>query len=193
METVVGGLELPVTTGHVLELHLASLSQDEYYSPNNTVDYYDYLFGGNINPSLLNLKHLRFLDLSNNSFRIRISEFLGNMVSLRFLNLGLSGFFGTVPPQIGNLSYLYFLDLHNIGLSAEHLHWLSNLSSLEFLDLSYVFIEASDWLTVTNSLPSLVELHYLCLLFILLLHLLMLPFHPFPSFICQTIDLDIGS
>ena len=61
--------------------------------------------GGKINPSLLNLKRLRSLDLSDNNFEgIQIPRFLGSMQDLRYLNLSQNDFQGRIPRQLGNLS-----------------------------------------------------------------------------------------
>ncbi|KAF2292581.1 hypothetical protein GH714_025745 [Hevea brasiliensis] len=80
-------------------------------------DYEEYYmkstFGGKISPSLLNLKHLRYFDLSNNDFGgIQIPKFLGSMKSLRYLNLSGAGFGGMVPHELGNLSNLHCLNLN---------------------------------------------------------------------------------
>ncbi|XP_031283624.1 receptor-like protein EIX2 [Pistacia vera] len=133
-------------TGNVLELHLNA----EYKAS----------FGGKINPSLLDLKHLTYLDLSANSFEgIQIPEFLGSMGSLRYLNLSLNGFQGMIPHQLGNLSNLQYLDLGYIdfqSLYVENFSWLSGLSLLKKLDLSDLNIsKASKELLVINALPSL--------------------------------------
>ncbi|KAF2309744.1 hypothetical protein GH714_004915 [Hevea brasiliensis] len=123
-------------TGHVLELHLRTLSFEEY-CPSCGSEYFPYYkdyeeyhvkstFGGKISPSLLNLKHLR----------------------------------GMVPHELGNLSNLHYLNLNAAGYYVENLHWLSGLSFLEFLDLSNVNLSQTfNWLKVINTLPSLVELH----------------------------------
>ncbi|CAL8108666.1 unnamed protein product [Prunus armeniaca] len=131
-------------TGHVRELHLAG--------------YVDML-SGKINPSLLNLKHLTYLDLSNNYFEgMQIPSFLGSLKSLRYLNLSDSSFVGLIPHQLGNLTSLQVLDLHNNDLEVESLQWISGLSQLQHLDMSGANLsKASDWLRVTNTLPSLVE------------------------------------
>ncbi|XP_050230934.2 receptor-like protein EIX2 [Mercurialis annua] len=143
-------------TGNVLELHVTSnfsLDEDLLYG---TIS----VFGGKINPSLLNLKHLKYLDLSYNNFGgIPIPKFLGSMTSLRYLNLGAAGFGGMIPHQLGNLSNLQYLNLNDY-FYVESLHWISSLRSLEFFDLSHVNLrKAYDWLHVLNTLPSLAELH----------------------------------
>ncbi|BFG19885.1 hypothetical protein CerSpe_061590 [Prunus speciosa] len=134
-------------TGHVRELHLAG---DMSFS-----------FSGKINPSLLNLTHLSYLDLSNNYFgEMQIPSFLGSLKSLRYLNLSYSSFVGLIPHQLGNLTSLQVLDLHDDQweLEVESLQWISGLSQLQHLDMSGANLsKASDWLRVTNTLPSLVE------------------------------------
>ncbi|XP_057991886.1 receptor-like protein EIX2 [Hevea brasiliensis] len=154
-------------TNHVLELHLRTLSEDEYYAFNASGDYDEYwersTFRGKISQSLLNLKHLKYLDLSNNNFEgIQIPKFLGSMKSLRYLNFSGADFGGMIPHQLGNLSNLQYLNLEGQGyyIYVENLDWISSLSSLEFLDLSSVDLsKALDWLDAMNKLPSLVELH----------------------------------
>ncbi|KAK4602707.1 hypothetical protein RGQ29_011635 [Quercus rubra] len=117
------------------------------------------MFGGKINPSLLDLKHLNYLDLSNNDFSgTPIPKFLGSIGSLRYLNLSNARFVGVIPHQLGNLSNLYYLDLQGYGLYANNLQWLSGLPSLQHLDMSHVNLrKASDWLQVTSKLMSLLE------------------------------------
>ncbi|TQD96243.1 hypothetical protein C1H46_018152 [Malus baccata] len=138
-------------TGHVHELHLNS-----YHS------FWDVKssFGGKINPSLLSLKHLNFLDLSNNNFNgTQIPSFFGSMTSLTHLNLAHSEFYGIIHHNLGNLSSLRYLNLSSYNMKVDNLQWISSLSLLKHLDLSFVNLsKASDWLQVTNMLPSLVEL-----------------------------------
>ncbi|KAK2979257.1 hypothetical protein RJ640_001647 [Escallonia rubra] len=117
--------------------------------------------GGKINPSLLNLEQLSYLDLSLNDFGgIQIPSFISSLRTLRYLNLSDAGFGGLIPPGLGNLSDLRTLDLGRSYLPiVKNFGWLSDLFFLQHLDLSSADLsQASDWLQVTNMLPSLVEL-----------------------------------
>ncbi|KAF8390895.1 hypothetical protein HHK36_023194 [Tetracentron sinense] len=148
-------------TGHVVELHLGNP-----YSDNEiTGEYKAYkrsMLGGDINHSLLELKHLNYLDLSLNDFGgIPIPDFLGFFRGLRYLDLTYAGFGRRIPHHLGNLSSLRYLSLRgNYYLYADDLGWLSHLSSLEHLDMTYVGLHRIvDWLQVVNTLPSLSELY----------------------------------
>ncbi|XP_038979576.1 receptor-like protein EIX2 [Phoenix dactylifera] len=127
-----------------------------------------------VNPSLLDLTHLKYLDLSLNNFSgAPIPKFIGFLVHLEYLNLSNANFGGSIPPELGNLSCLLFLDLHSgyyyhyfyniiniCFLYADELHWLSRIHSLQFLDMSLVNLSmAANWLHEINMLPSLLELH----------------------------------
>ncbi|KAK4569236.1 hypothetical protein RGQ29_004581, partial [Quercus rubra] len=153
-------------TGHVLQLRLRSHYPvyDELTSfeqrEAQLQAYSRSRFGGKINPSLLDLKHLIYLDLSYNDFGgIQIPKFLGSMGSLRYLNLSHAGFVGLIPHQLGNLSNLHYLNLGDNALYVKNLQWLSGLPLLQHLDLSFAKLSnASDWLQEINKLPSLLEL-----------------------------------
>lgn len=87
-------------TGHVRELHLNN--PNPYVSvPFLFILNYKGLtwLGGKINPSLLYLKHLNYLDLSCKNFQgNQIPSFFGPLKYLRYLNLSQAGFQGMIPP-----------------------------------------------------------------------------------------------
>ncbi|KAM4092031.1 hypothetical protein ACB094_06G005700 [Castanea mollissima] len=145
-------------TGHVYQLHLRSVppSDDQFTTDDQygaqLEAYKRSRFVGKINPSLLDLKYLTYLDLSYNDFcGTQIPKFFGSMGSLRYLNLSNARFGGMVPHQLGNLSNMHYLDLggnYGYNLYVQSLQWLSSLPLLQHLDLSYV----------TNKLPSLLKM-----------------------------------
>ena len=100
------------------------------------------MFGGKLNPSLLDLKHLNYFDLSFNNFSASpILEFLSSIKSLTSLNLSNVGFVGVIPHQLGNLSNLLYLNLKSSifpGLYVNNLQWLLGLPLLQHLNMSGV-------------------------------------------------------
>ncbi|KAF8378108.1 hypothetical protein HHK36_029444 [Tetracentron sinense] len=156
-------------TGRVMKLDLRNslCNNEEGY---NGVSYERPCLSGKINPSLLHLEHLNYLDLSMNNFKgISIPDFIGSLENLKYLNLSNAYFAGKIPPHLGNLSRLHYLDLHGQSYSgdfsriyADNLKWLSGLSSLKYLDMGDVNLSqvGADWLQSFNMLPpSLSELH----------------------------------
>ncbi|WJZ89414.1 hypothetical protein VitviT2T_008635 [Vitis vinifera] len=120
--------------------------------------------GGEINPSLLNLKYLNYLDLSMNNFEgMEIPKFIRSLGKLRYLNLSGASFDGIIPKNIANLSNLRYLDLNTyfIETNKNSLEWLSGLSSLKYLNLGGIDLSkaAAYWLQTVNTLHSLLELH----------------------------------
>ncbi|XP_058076019.1 receptor-like protein EIX2 isoform X2 [Magnolia sinica] len=149
------GITCHNTTGYVLKLELHA-DNDSYLGMPQ--------LSGGIDPALVGLKHLQFLDLSYNAFTdIPIPQLMGSMNELRHLNLSSAGFSGRIPRQLGNLSHLISLQLSSNSLnslSAKNLWWLTSLPSLKYLDMSYVNLSMAshDWVHVMNMSPSLVEL-----------------------------------
>ncbi|KAL5797172.1 hypothetical protein ACOSQ2_001992 [Xanthoceras sorbifolium] len=144
------GVQCSGSTGHVTKLKLGNRAA--------------YALGGQISPSLLDLKHLTYLDLSMNNFEgIPIPDFIGSLKTLRYLNLSGASFGGTIPPNLGNLSRLLYLDLNSYSVESNEndLHWLSGLSSLTHLNLGSTDLSKAKnhWLQAVNMLPSLQELH----------------------------------
>ncbi|XP_044473139.1 receptor-like protein EIX1 [Mangifera indica] len=146
-------------TGHVLKLNLRTPPKKEYSTPAEDEARERSKLSGKINHSLVDLKHLSSLDLSDNNFEgVEIPRFLGSMQNLRYLSLSLNSFQGMIPPQLGNLSNLQYLGLDGI-LDVKSLWWLSRLSLLKHLELDGVDLSnSSNWSQVIHTLPSLVVL-----------------------------------
>ncbi|KAM7499937.1 hypothetical protein LguiA_024351 [Lonicera macranthoides] len=141
------GIKCSNRTGHVIVLDLNATAGFSYLS-------------GKVSPSLLQLNHLKYLDLSHNIFQLSpIPEFIGSLSRLKYLNLAYSGFAGTIPQQLGNLSNLHSLDLSLNEVTVKKLEWLSHLRSLRHLDLSYIDLEKTDLLQQIHKLSFLTELH----------------------------------
>ncbi|KAI5332379.1 hypothetical protein L3X38_022508 [Prunus dulcis] len=132
-------------------------------------DYGESYLWGKINPSLLSLKYLNYLDLSYNDFNgIHIPKFFGELKSLRYLNISHASFSGEIPPSLGNLSKLNYLDIdmssfdYATTMHSKSLNWLSHLASLKYLNLNGVNLSSTGVPNVlhhVNLLPSLLELH----------------------------------
>ncbi|KAJ1376473.1 Leucine-rich repeat [Sesbania bispinosa] len=168
------GVQCINETGHVqgLDLHF---SEKGYLS-------------GEINPSITELQHLTYLDLSClSSDKYHIPRFMGSFSNLQYFNLSYGGFVGHIPYQLGNLTQLLYLDLscnflvgaiplqlgnlsmlHSLKLGFnsdlrinDHNEWLSNLSSLRNLDLSGVLNlnhTSQNWLHILAKFPLLKEM-----------------------------------
>ncbi|XP_068639584.1 receptor-like protein EIX2 [Aristolochia californica] len=117
---------------------------------------------GQIDSSLRELKALKYLDLSLNTFNgISIPDFFGSLKELRYLNLSKNEFSGIVPGELGNLSSLQYLDLSgNFLLSSNSIQWVSGLASLRALDMDSVDLSMvnDNWVEAVNHLPLLEDL-----------------------------------
>ncbi|GMP59352.1 hypothetical protein CsSME_00022657 [Camellia sinensis var. sinensis] len=133
-------------TGHVMKLDLRNPT---------LFDDANYGLGGKINPSLLDLKHLHYLDLSMNNFvGIQVPELLGSLKNLRYLNLSpilhclgnqtsfeyislaSNSFYGPIPVSLGRLSFLRELDVSSNKLNGSVPTSIGQLSKLKKLDIS---------------------------------------------------------
>ncbi|PWA55984.1 receptor like protein 41 [Artemisia annua] len=166
------GVHCDKRSGHVIRLDLRNPA---FFNTDKREWYYDNQLRGEVSPSLLNLKHLRYLDLSMNDFSGHIPKFLGSFKHLEYLNLSCSGFSGVVPHHLGNLSRLQYLDLNTqyripdgvtscSSMSIDDLQWVPSLSSLKLLGLSGLYnpmnlTDELDWFSEVNMLPSLLTLN----------------------------------
>ncbi|XP_059655908.1 receptor-like protein EIX2 [Cornus florida] len=132
-----------------------------YFTDSNYIKKYDAArLQGEISPSILNLRHLHYIDLSFNNFPgTQIPEFLGSLKNLRYLDLSFSNFVGQIPPQFGNLSNLQHLNLGLNYLQGPIPDTLGRMSSLTFLDLGDTRYSDSpimpSWLCEMSSLVHL--------------------------------------
>ncbi|GAU49749.1 hypothetical protein TSUD_43360 [Trifolium subterraneum] len=118
---------------------------------------------GEINPSITELQHLKYLNLSYGFYNGKIPSQIGKLSQLRHLDLSWNGLTGAIPFQLGNLSQLQHLDLSNNELIGAIPFQLGNLSSLESLRLGYNFDlrinsqsqDNVEWLSNLSSLRNL--------------------------------------
>ncbi|CAO2838725.1 unnamed protein product [Amaranthus hypochondriacus] len=142
-------------TGHVVALDLRGFIT-------NSLN--DRCLEGTMSDSLLDLEHLKYLDLSFNNFkRHPIPSFIGSLASLEYLNLSNANFKGEIPRTLGNLSKIASLDLNcRSELNpfdrpyVKKLWWLSRLRSLTIINLSGIDLsQVTGWYHIINSLPYL--------------------------------------
>ena len=155
------GISCENGTGFVISIDL----HNPYPRENVYENWSSMNLSGEISPSLIKLKFLKYLDLSFNSFKaMPVPQFFGSLKNLIYLNLSSAGFSGSIPPNLGNLSNLQYLDLssdYSNNLFVENIEWMTGFVSLKYLGMNYVNLAlvGSQWVEVANKLPSLTELH----------------------------------
>jgi Leucine-rich repeat (LRR) protein len=112
---------------------------------------------GEINPSITELQHLTYLDLSFLLTSSQIPKFIGSFSNLRYLNLSYGKYDGKIPSQLGNLSQLRYLDLSNNELIGA-IPFFNHSFNLEHLDLSYNLLRGTIPEDFGNIMHSLVKL-----------------------------------
>ncbi|XP_059595739.1 receptor-like protein EIX1 [Vitis vinifera] len=171
------GISCENGTGFVISIDL----HNPYPRENVYENWSSMNLSGEISPSLIKLKSLKYLDLSFNSFKaMPVPQFFGSLENLIYLNLSSAGFSGSIPSNLRNLSSLQYLDLSSEylddidsmylydidseyfnNLFVENIEWMTDLVSLKYLSMNYVNLSlvGSQWVEVANKLPSLTELH----------------------------------
>ncbi|XP_009370715.3 receptor-like protein EIX1 isoform X2 [Pyrus x bretschneideri] len=159
------GVHCSNRTNHVTQLDLGVKHMDKAYSLQHKGDHKDvyyYLQGKMMSPKLIELQHLKYLDLSWINFNgSQIPDFICSLSNLRFLDLSFASFGGRIPTQIGNLTHLQYLDLgSNNFANVENMNsWLPHLSALKYLDLSDTNLSnVPDWMEAVTKLPKLTNL-----------------------------------
>ncbi len=82
---------------------------------------------------ILNLTHLRVLDLSGNNFNTTIPKNIGGLTKLDSLSLSNSKFIGNIPLELSNLAALKYLYLDDNKLSGAIPNDFGNLKNLLLL------------------------------------------------------------
>ncbi|KAJ9709815.1 hypothetical protein PVL29_001333 [Vitis rotundifolia] len=146
------GVDCNNGTGHVIKLDLRNP-----YQSNSTLDYeadesafHLSSLVGQISHSLLDLKHLNYLDLSSNDFQANpipnffgsfesglIPDSIGNLGNLRYLVLSDNAISGSIPPSIGKLLFLEELDLSRNGMNGTIPESIGQLKELLALKLDW--------------------------------------------------------
>jgi hypothetical protein len=110
--------------------------------------------------TLLNLPYIYHLNTSTWLWG-KVSPSLSELKHLKYLNLSGNALYGEIPPQLGNLTNLCYLNLrYNSWLTVQNLDWVSRFHLLTHLDLSFVNLSSCNgWLNQIYRLSSLNHLH----------------------------------
>ncbi|GKV48339.1 hypothetical protein SLEP1_g55162 [Rubroshorea leprosula] len=160
------GVGCDKNSGYVISLQLRGSISDQLlqYSTDDQQPHQLYLIDDveEIVSSLLNLRYLEHLDLSQNNFNGKLIPLsFGLMKQLRYLNLSNVQFTGRIPGELGNLTRVHVLDLSQYyygRLKVDgDIQWISRLSSLQRLDMSGVNLKhaSSNLFQVLGMLSSL--------------------------------------
>ncbi|GLT50948.1 hypothetical protein SLA2020_244030 [Shorea laevis] len=145
------GVQCSNITGHITMLNLTNYCYD-----------LQFMLRGNLSPSLFELQHLIYLDLSWNNFNFsHIPKSISSLNKIKHLDLYYCNLSGSLPSQLANLTSLQYLDLGDNNFnSVKNLEWLSRLSYLQDLGLSDIDLSKvnKDGLQVINKLPHLTNL-----------------------------------
>ncbi|MED6173923.1 hypothetical protein PIB30_064251 [Stylosanthes scabra] len=146
------GVHCSNLTGHVTGLDLHGDTTENEYT------FVERFLRGKIPSSLVELHHLRYLNLNSNDFQdYHIPEFFANFTNLRYLVLSSCHFGGRIPSQLGSLSHLTYLNLRFNSLEGSIPYQLGNLSNLQYLDLTLNYLQG----TIPSQLGNLSTLHEL--------------------------------
>ncbi|XP_042477653.1 LRR receptor-like serine/threonine-protein kinase EFR [Macadamia integrifolia] len=94
--------------------------------------------GGNISPSIGNLRFLHFLNIGNNSFQGQIPQEIGNLIRLREINFNNNTFEGEIPTSLANCTLLRDIHFSRNNLVGNiPVELFMSLSMLEHISINY--------------------------------------------------------
>ncbi|XP_015900279.4 receptor-like protein EIX2 [Ziziphus jujuba] len=162
------GISCDSISGHVIMLDLSHLQLStrgkSLNPPLIELRYLNYLdlsginLSGNNISSLIgnNMVSLQHLDLSSTQLEGSIPETFGNnMTSLSYLDLSFSYLTGPIPNSLGNMSLLAHLNLRYNGFTGSIPESFANLETLTYLDLSGNMLNGSIQIIFENMTGTL--------------------------------------